>query len=1153
MSTYKSINQVIQEVQHWLRLAVFEHEPLKESVLYVLHNKGKDSSYIGLPSNPTDLYNELSTKHRRKIADLVKKGVLNKDQHELLLPTDGSNKTFSDKFDITLIVLAIRSFTTLPSPKGGWSMTPTPTDITPTANTIRARDWRNFLNHTNPEKVDLALFNQKWNEGVQIVQQIGYAPPDLNTLRTISLDPKHDLVLKSLHSLINNVVLSQQKNQSDITALQKEVSDHAAANNLMKSEINKNVADVEMLNKRFEDQKEDIAKCLEEQSTKRLEDQKEITKRLEEESTKRLEDQKEITKRLEDQAELATSDNQKLQLLDDRTELLVDQIQTITRKVDLLNDLKNEEQKIQSNDLSDFKRNCCKEVLTYVTENIGENWFQLLTLLPKRHGLPFVTPQDTNDNSPSQQLMDYFKSLAFQIKWQDLKNALEALDLGKMVDYIEQNTLITQGLQLASNKLRQRYVDDLIHWFLDQPLSTTNVGNKSLSREEAYIDLAVISSASVDREWSNSDRQTLMEQRYLEFESIEMQDIVKDTDQLVVVRGVAGVGKSSYIQMLALKWAKREIMNTLSNKIDFLFTFTCREINTLPDLSGIEDLLQKTYPKIFKYVTLSDLQMLTNRILIVVDGLDELSGMYQENPTNQMSNNAQVTMQIIDTKNIDLKGHKTIACGRPNACEKVQKAFSKTQHTKRVEVCGFRNAMIKTYVQSFFKNDTERLEKVLEVIKRSGNLQAMASVPIFLWVICSIYAEDCDIEIHSVTELYVYGLLVFLKNHLKGCMDIKNKTLQDIANSPTIGEIVYSLAKLSTKTYMKHQVIFTQDDMESLNCTIQMQQTGFITKLSTGNIYKEWYQFKHLSFQEFLSALYLCLSKGNTVFNQKRELSSCKQSIIGIHYLSTDGQNTVFNDLYKNLQEIHKRNSSFIDTLKAPLISLSYKSYLKDTLKWSKNLSQLIEDNYFYIGLTNRDFLNGFRESGFSLSKNQIKKFRYVSSAMIMMSHNLRHHQETILQLLDLLNITKIDSYIVDYNATEEMFTTTFYKFVNMIMKDIPDAELQLDSTGPTLSHIYLKRTHGYTIRLSSHGRISLPVQFLDYFKIFVFCESFGDEECIISIAKYVLKNKHRGKSISFDNDEVASSFIPILKNNLTGDWTECLRDDLIEKYQRFL
>uniref|UniRef100_A0A7M5UDG3 DZIP3-like HEPN domain-containing protein n=3 Tax=Clytia hemisphaerica TaxID=252671 RepID=A0A7M5UDG3_9CNID len=312
MSTYKSINQVIQEVQHWLRLAVFEHGPLKESLLYVFHNKGNDSSYIGLPSNPTDLYNELSTKHRRKIADLVKKGVLKKDQHELLLPTDGSNKTFSDKFDITLIVLAIRSFTSLPPPKGGWNMTPAPTDITLNANTIRARDWRNFLNHTNPEDVDLALFNQKWNEGVQIVQQIGYAPPDLNTLRTISLDPKHDLVLRSLHSLINNVVLSQQKNQSDIKALQKEVSDHTAANNLMRTEINKNVADVEMLNKRFAGQREDIAKCLEEDSTKRLEDQVNITKRLEEESTKRLEDQVNITKCLEEESTKRLEDRKEI-------------------------------------------------------------------------------------------------------------------------------------------------------------------------------------------------------------------------------------------------------------------------------------------------------------------------------------------------------------------------------------------------------------------------------------------------------------------------------------------------------------------------------------------------------------------------------------------------------------------------------------------------------------------------------------------------------------------------------------------------------------------------------------------------------------------------------------------------------------------------
>ena len=99
-------------------------------------------------------------------------------------------------------------------------------------------------------------------------------------------------------------------------------------------------------------------------------------------------------------------------------------------------------------------------------------------------------------------------------------------------------------------------MDDLINWFLEQPLSSTNVGNNSLSREEAYIDLAVISGASVDREWSNSDRETLMQQKYLEFESIKMKDVLSENDNLVIVRGVAGVGKSTYIQMMTLKWAK---------------------------------------------------------------------------------------------------------------------------------------------------------------------------------------------------------------------------------------------------------------------------------------------------------------------------------------------------------------------------------------------------------------------------------------------------------------------------------------------------------------------------------------------------------------------------------------------------------------------
>ena len=72
MSDYKSVADAIKEIEYWLRLATFEHEPLKNALLQVLHNKNNDPSYTGLPEDPSALYQELLTKERR-IKDLFKR------------------------------------------------------------------------------------------------------------------------------------------------------------------------------------------------------------------------------------------------------------------------------------------------------------------------------------------------------------------------------------------------------------------------------------------------------------------------------------------------------------------------------------------------------------------------------------------------------------------------------------------------------------------------------------------------------------------------------------------------------------------------------------------------------------------------------------------------------------------------------------------------------------------------------------------------------------------------------------------------------------------------------------------------------------------------------------------------------------------------
>ena len=185
-----SIHTVIQVIEFWLRLATFLHEPLKQALLRILH----DPSYNGLPIKPQQLYTVLSTTHKKKITKLKNKKILKQDQVDKLLPPN-STATDSSEFDITLICILIRNCTNLPAPLNGWDdKNPPATDQSLAAFVIRAREWRNFVHHTEPKNITLAIFQQKWAEGANIVHNLGFQY-DTNKLLNISLDPQHKTFL----------------------------------------------------------------------------------------------------------------------------------------------------------------------------------------------------------------------------------------------------------------------------------------------------------------------------------------------------------------------------------------------------------------------------------------------------------------------------------------------------------------------------------------------------------------------------------------------------------------------------------------------------------------------------------------------------------------------------------------------------------------------------------------------------------------------------------------------------------------------------------------------------------------------------------------------------------------------------------------------
>ena len=64
-----------------------------------------------------------------------------------------------------------------------------------------------------------------------------------------------------------------------------------------------------------------------------------------------------------------------------------------------------------------------------------------------------------------------------------------------------------------------------------------------------YTDLAVLKANEVDKELNNSDRNALMEQRYLDKESIKLDDLFQQRNDTVFVRGVGGIYPFVFISL----------------------------------------------------------------------------------------------------------------------------------------------------------------------------------------------------------------------------------------------------------------------------------------------------------------------------------------------------------------------------------------------------------------------------------------------------------------------------------------------------------------------------------------------------------------------------------------------------------------------------
>ena len=309
-----------------------------------------------------------------------------------------------------------------------------------------------------------------------------------------------------------------------------------------------------------------------------------------------------------------------------------------------------------------------------------------------------------------------------------------------------------------------------------------------------------------------------------------------------------------------------------------MFRFNCRELNLYKDNSvSVQDLFESHFPNTFYHICFEDLIKTAERTLIILDGLDEFRDPDRllEKHRIQASKKAPTATVIQTLLNGCFPNCKRIVAGRPESVNKLYLEWCWDIDMKCADIIGFSDKMIHKYIFQFSSN----AEVVKQKVEEFHHLKAMAHIPVYLWIICSIFEEDMTLPApKTMTELYIWTFAVFIREHCNNLQfSRKPISLVSLLREHKFKELWIAASHLSYKMIIDRKVIFTKGNIEQLGYSGSIflkESAGFVVEAMRNAVEEPIYQFRHLVLQEFLCAVY-CFANDVTLSNQLFPIESC--------------------------------------------------------------------------------------------------------------------------------------------------------------------------------------------------------------------------------------------------------------------------------------
>ncbi|XP_053174871.1 NACHT, LRR and PYD domains-containing protein 12-like [Scomber japonicus] len=328
--------------------------------------------------------------------------------------------------------------------------------------------------------------------------------------------------------------------------------------------------------------------------------------------------------------------------------------------------------------------------------------------------------------------------------------------------------------------------------------------------------------------------------------------------RVVLMNGVAGVGKTFSVQKFTLDWAQR----SENQDIILLILLSFRELNLIKDKQySLLMLIHVFHPTLQK---LTAEKLAVCKVLFIFDGLDESRLSLDFNNSDVVSDVTQKSSVSVLLTNLIMGKLLPSALiwitSRPAAANQIPPSCV----DRLTEVRGFTDAQKEEYFRRRF-SDEEQSNTIISHIKTSRSLHIMCHIPVFCWITSTVLnhmlTTDQREELpKTLTDMYSHFLLVQTKKKKNKYDEGHETSPQELTKADR--ELLLKLGRLAFQQLEKGNIMFYQEDLEQ--CGLDVTEASVLSGVCTEIFKRESvlfkktvYSFVHLSVQEFLAAVYV--------------------------------------------------------------------------------------------------------------------------------------------------------------------------------------------------------------------------------------------------------------------------------------------------------